>query len=191
MKEDLRIKKTKYVIKDTFIKLINEVGYQNITVKNLCEKALINRNTFYLHYCDKDDLVKTLMNESLERLKNNLQGLSFMGTILITDYDKFQAEVKKIVQIISEDIELYRALLIDEYLSGYFKIIEYTFENYVIKQLKLNSKKDIITIKYIIYGIIGILRDWIVNNTASVDETALVLSKLIYTNIEQFIEQSN
>jgi len=183
MSEDLRIKKTKYIIKETFIQMVNELGYQNITVKNLCERALINRNTFYLHYCDKDDLVKTLMTESLERLKNNLKDSSFMGTILITDYDKFQTEVKKIVQIISEDIELYRAILVDEYLSGYFKIIEYSFENYVIKQLKLNSKKDIITIKYIIYGIIGILGDWIVNDTASVDETAAVLSKLIYNNI--------
>ena len=90
MSEDLRIKKTKYIIKETFIQMVNELGYQNITVKNLCERALINRNTFYLHYCDKDDLVKTLMTESLERLKNNLKGLSFMGTILITDYDKFR-----------------------------------------------------------------------------------------------------
>jgi len=183
MSEDLRIIKTKNIIKETFIQMVNELGYQNITVKNLCEKALINRNTFYLHYSDKDDLVKTLMKESIGYLKVNLQGSSFMGTIQITDYDLFQLEVKKIVQAINRDIELYRAVLVDEYLSGYFKILEFTFENYVINQLQLTHKKDLITIKYIIYGIIGILGDWIVNDTASVDETAVVLSKLIYDNI--------
>lgn len=186
MSEDLRIRKTKNIIKETFIQMVNELGYQNITVKNLCEKALINRNTFYLHYSDKDDLVKTLMKESIDYLKINLQGSSFMGTIQITDYDLFQTEVKKIVQAINKDIELYRAILVDEYLSGYFKMLEISFENYVINQLNFKTKKEIITIKYIIYGIIGILGDWIVNDTASVDETAVVLSKLIYTNIEQF-----
>ena len=182
MKEDLRVQKTKNIIKDTFVQMIGEIGYQNITVKTLCERALINRNTFYLHYSDKDDLVKGLMSDSIKKLQDNLKDFSFFDTILAFNYEVFQKEVNKIVSALSVDIELYRVLLVDNYLSGYFKIIEVSFENYLINNLHLTTKKQLITLKYIVSGIYGILIDWIVNDTTSIDETATVLAKLVYDN---------
>ena len=37
-KEDLRVKKTKKTIKESFIELAGEIGYQRITVKELCDR---------------------------------------------------------------------------------------------------------------------------------------------------------
>ncbi len=183
MSEDLRIKKTKKIIKDTFITLMQNHNYQDITVKSLCEEALINRNTFYLHYDDKDNLIQSLMQESIERLKLELKDLSFLNIISLTDYNHFQTEVKKIVTILNKDIELYRVVLNDNYLSGYFYILEDAFLKHLINLLKLQSCKDQVTIKYIVSGIVGVLKDWITHETLSVDETATILSKLTYNNI--------
>ena len=54
---DLRVLKTKKIIKETFMQLVEEKGYSRVTVSEITERALINRNTFYLHYYDKEDVV--------------------------------------------------------------------------------------------------------------------------------------
>ena len=52
-KQDLRIVKTREAIKEAFIELIEEKGFEAITIKDITEKARINRGTFYAHYEDK------------------------------------------------------------------------------------------------------------------------------------------
>ncbi|MEA4921669.1 MAG: TetR/AcrR family transcriptional regulator [Clostridiaceae bacterium] len=64
-KLDLRVIKTRNNIKNTFILLLNEKDFDQITVQNILEKALINRSTFYKHYTDKFDLAKIITEEIL------------------------------------------------------------------------------------------------------------------------------
>jgi AcrR family transcriptional regulator len=54
---DLRVIRTKESIRDAFVKLIDEKGFEAITVKDITTKAKINRGTFYAHYQDKFDLM--------------------------------------------------------------------------------------------------------------------------------------
>ena len=49
-KEDLRVQRTKKILKETFKTMLINLSYEKITVKDLCEKSMINRRTFYLHY---------------------------------------------------------------------------------------------------------------------------------------------
>lgn len=56
-KEDLRVVKTKEIIRNTFKNMILEMDYDYITIKELTERAKINRKTFYLHYNSLDDLL--------------------------------------------------------------------------------------------------------------------------------------
>ena len=61
-KEDLRVVKTKEIIKNTFKDMISEMDYEEITIKELTNRAKINRKTFYLHYKSLDDLLLELQN---------------------------------------------------------------------------------------------------------------------------------
>ena len=61
-KEDLRSIKTKKSIKESFIELVEIKGYNKVSVSDIVNKAQINRNTFYLHYQDKD-ILKTYEND--------------------------------------------------------------------------------------------------------------------------------
>ena len=66
-KVDLRVQRTKKVLKDNFKDMLLNMDYERITVKDLCEKSMINRRTFYLHYDSIDDLMKDVLNDmSLE-----------------------------------------------------------------------------------------------------------------------------
>ena len=65
---DLRIKRTQKSIKNAFYELIVEKGFDHISVKDITERAMISRNTFYLHYNDKFDLLNKICDELVFKL---------------------------------------------------------------------------------------------------------------------------
>ena len=60
---DLRIEKTKKSIINSFLEIRSKKELEKITVKELCEKAQINKSTFYSHYHDIYDLSEHLETE--------------------------------------------------------------------------------------------------------------------------------
>lgn len=62
MAEDRRVRKTKKAIQDVFCEMIKEKTLNEITVKELCARADINKSTFYLHYKDIYDLADSIQN---------------------------------------------------------------------------------------------------------------------------------
>ena len=72
--EDLRVVKTIEGIKTAFEELICEKDYEKITVKELCDKARINKKTFYHYYETLDALLAEMQIELssgyIERIKD-------------------------------------------------------------------------------------------------------------------------
>ena len=66
-KEDLRIRRTKESIYTAFKQMVCEMPYEKITVKALADRAMINRNTFYLHYESTDDVLREIQAGYMER----------------------------------------------------------------------------------------------------------------------------
>ncbi|QKE73340.1 helix-turn-helix transcriptional regulator [Arthrobacter citreus] len=56
--EDPRITRTRNLIIDAFTELIREKELQNIYVKEIANRANINRATFYRHFANKEELYK-------------------------------------------------------------------------------------------------------------------------------------
>ena len=48
---------TKKKIREVALKLIDEKGYENVTLKEICEVSGINKHTFYYYFKSKDDLL--------------------------------------------------------------------------------------------------------------------------------------
>jgi AcrR family transcriptional regulator len=63
--ENLRIKRTHILLRDTLIDLIVEKGFDAITVKDIAERAMVNRATFYRHFEDKYALVTHIFKEAV------------------------------------------------------------------------------------------------------------------------------
>ena len=62
-KTDLRVIRTKKAIREAFCSMIMEMDFQDITIKELTRRAMINRNTFYLHYSSIEALLQELQDE--------------------------------------------------------------------------------------------------------------------------------
>ena len=71
-KEDQRSILTKRLIKESFAKLLKDYPSDKISVSKLCEKAEINRGTFYLYYKDIYDLRYRMANDYLEDVKASI-----------------------------------------------------------------------------------------------------------------------
>jgi len=73
---DKRVMRTKQLIRNALTELMKEKGFDGITVRDLTEKAQINRGTFYLHYQDKYDLLEQSEEEMLAEIATIVQSIN-------------------------------------------------------------------------------------------------------------------
>lgn len=69
-KEDLRIVRTRKLLSNTLLGMMEEDSIEKISVIDLCARAMVNRATFYAHFEDKYHL----LTYALEELKDELYG---------------------------------------------------------------------------------------------------------------------
>lgn len=72
-REDLRIVKTRRSIETAFMELLKERSFEQITVRQLIENALISKGTFYAHYLDKYDLAEKIAYATLQEFRLGIQ----------------------------------------------------------------------------------------------------------------------
>jgi len=64
---DPRVKRTRALIEQAFNGLLEEKGFQSISVQDITERAEINRSTFYAHFVDKYALLETSITQTFRQ----------------------------------------------------------------------------------------------------------------------------
>lgn len=62
---DRRVQKTEALLRGALGALIHEKPYEDITVKEILNRANVGRATFYMHFADKDELLLSCMRDIL------------------------------------------------------------------------------------------------------------------------------
>ena len=73
---DIRIEKTERAIKEAFMELRREKPVEKIRVKELCDRACINKSTFYAHYQDIYALANAMEDEMVHAVVESLPRLT-------------------------------------------------------------------------------------------------------------------
>ena len=68
--ENLRVKRTKILLREALIALIEEKGFDALTVGDLTERAMVSRAAFYRNYQDKYDLVEQIFEDAMSALRD-------------------------------------------------------------------------------------------------------------------------
>ncbi|WP_310551710.1 TetR/AcrR family transcriptional regulator [Paenibacillus glufosinatiresistens] len=68
-KVDRRVIKSQEAIKKSLLELMTEHSFEEITIKDIAERANVNRGTIYLHYLDKYDLLDQIIEEHIHNLR--------------------------------------------------------------------------------------------------------------------------
>lgn len=176
MEKDLRVIKTKRAIENSFIQLVEERGYENVRLVDIAKKAEVNRNTIYLHYESKEDIVESIVLGAYQDEIDKLQ---------INEYLKMKNNRKKIQSMfeiiftgIEEKIDLFRIMLTDENLAGYVERLMFNIKKYILSTL-VESKKNEIIVNYIVFGVYGIIRNWVVYATGTNEENIKIITDLV------------
>lgn len=71
-KTDLRVEKTYLALYNAFTALLEEKRFEEITLNELCDRAMIRRTTFYKHFADKYEYLSFYMKETSASIRHQL-----------------------------------------------------------------------------------------------------------------------
>jgi len=188
-KMDLRVVRTKTAIRDALVVLVEEKGFEATTVKDITNKAKINRGTFYAHYEDKFDLINKCLEEVMQDMFNIVER-DFPGVIAeleinSTPVTPFPIAVS-IFEYLDENSGFMKAMLSSKGdLSFQTKLKDFMwktlFENIpnpFIKEDNLLVPKQYLA-SYISSAHIGVIQQWLNSGRKeSPQEMAQVLSTI-------------
>lgn len=67
---NLRVRRTQKLLREALVELIEEHGFEALTVGAITERAMVSRAAFYRNYQDKYALVEQIVDEALSALLN-------------------------------------------------------------------------------------------------------------------------
>lgn len=105
---DPRITRTRQLIKDAFIDLLEEMEMSKITVNRIAERATVNRVTFYLHYRDIQDMLEKMAQEMGEEIEQILRR-SEINHKSIEEIDSLS--LLNLLEHIAENAKFYKVVL--------------------------------------------------------------------------------
>ncbi len=65
---NLRVKRMQKLLREALIELIEERGFEALTIGELTSRAMVSRAAFYRHYQDKYNLVEQIFEEAMSAL---------------------------------------------------------------------------------------------------------------------------
>jgi len=65
-KTDPRVTRTRKLIEDAFLDVMNEKGFEDLSVQDVADRAGINRVTFYSHFVDRYALLRHAIRKAFE-----------------------------------------------------------------------------------------------------------------------------
>ncbi len=71
---DLRVRRTHKLLWDALFSLMKEQDFESISVKDICDWAMVHRTTFYKHYQDKYDLLHRGIESTYHTLMAEMAG---------------------------------------------------------------------------------------------------------------------
>jgi AcrR family transcriptional regulator len=134
LRTDRRITRTRRHLRDAFLALILERGYDAVTIEDITEKADLGRTTFYLHYKDKEDLLLQNLTETAEDLKAQVKHIGELGLSdnpLEQDLPPGRA-ILLAFQHAAENADLYRVILKGEGATRGSSLIRVIIEDSVM-----------------------------------------------------------
>ena len=152
---------TKKIIKESLIELLQTNDIHQITVTNICNKADINRGTFYSYYKDAFDLLQSIEDELFDQI------LRYLNETPAEDYT--DSLLIKVLELIAENKDLCKILLCKQRDGRIIDRILYiaskaNLEPLFDKSNEFDESHFDYLIRYSVGGILAIIQVWLENN---------------------------
>lgn len=187
-KSESKYYNTACLMDEALILLLERKEYAFITVKEICEKAGVNRSTFYLHYETIDDLLsecieyvghkinKKFSNKVInKKIINNskLEDLLLITPEYLLPYLEFLKENKAIYKIAYSQ----PTILKEQYIINHLHIN--IFEP-ILDRFLVPKREQKYMMSFYLSGMSAVMRDWIKNDCKEEIQTIInILTKCL------------
>ncbi|MBB6023767.1 AcrR family transcriptional regulator [Paenibacillus sp. JGP012] len=189
-KLDLRIVKTRKAITESFLELLQIKEYDRITVQDIADRAMINRNTFYLHYLDKPDLLDKLYSDYTNKL----------NVCADRKTDKYQEITKEILSevlldlfnVIDTHLMFFKPVLVQKGLPDFSFHLKMALKKFIFSDIMdLENKFHLqIEMEYIISGLAGVICFWILHSEDHIIEEMIAqICELHFDNLSNVLSK--
>lgn len=183
-KEDLRIRRTHKLLCEAMLSLLEEYSYDNISVVDICDKAMVHRATFYKHFADKNEFMEYVTRVKLREFYD-ISAKAHISTDLNNAYYEIINNVLTYVEMNRNMLKLsIHSSSNSSFIDSLHKII---YEEFVelIEILEKNGEtfsvpKDMLA-QFYTGGFSSILRCWIADETSyTKQELSVYIEKLLH-----------
>ncbi|MGN0316542.1 MAG: TetR/AcrR family transcriptional regulator [Lachnospira sp.] len=175
---------------EAFMEILEHKDFEYISVKEICEKAGVNRSTFYLHYETVNDLLEESvchMNEKFleyfshsdNAIVGRIQTATLEELFLVTpDYLKPYLEyIKEHQRIFLTAIKRSTALRLED---TYDRMFTYVL-NPIMDRFSIAEKEKKYLLSFYMNGILAVIKTWISGNCEDdIDFIVRIISERIY-----------
>ena len=175
---------------EALISLLEVKDMEYISVKEICEKAGVNRSTFYLHY----ETIADLVNETMEMVnnrflayfaKNNTSKFESLHTQKLNDLVLVTREyLIPYLQFVRDNQKIYRAAFRNpismESYARYRHLKKYILHP-ILDRFGVPEDVHSYYIAYYIEGIAAIIKEWLNRDCAdNIDRIACIIEKCVH-----------
>ena len=172
--EDRRARRTRRLLKESLLELMEQKHFSEISVRDVTDNADMNRTTFYLHYTDTTQLLQSMEEDLL--VDAHIQETVAAGTLrpVFEPILDFVVEHREVCTILFENNEVSQFA---EHLQQLIhrngtEVIRAWFQPMDDQQLSY-------LLRFITYGLIGLIREWFQKNMDLPKEELLVTAEFL------------
>lgn len=153
--------RSRRLLREAFSELLAEGGFDAITVKELAQRADLNRSTFYAHYADIHELAAELMEEIARKMFDVIDRASD-GTFL----ENPRPVLDNVGEQLVADRKVYSNLILaegaDAYLSNLQRELQMRMRALISEQADAQlTLKLLSTVDYLAGGLFSMYRSWL------------------------------
>lgn len=167
--------KTKALIFDKYLELIQTTDYNKISVTDIVEKCAISRQTFYYHFDDIDEMIIWDFDDAAKKI--NAASLNGSGTDFLHAFVPFLQKHEGLIRnaIRSSDfLFMYNRLTKLFYDTTYFYVTE------ALKLPKTLPENTALLLEYCVYSSVGLIVKFAQQNDKAIDsEVTLPLALVV------------
>lgn len=184
-KKDLRVKKTINAIYQAFEKMIDEMEYERMTVKELSERAQINKKTFYNYYSSLDELLVEIQENISDEYIEKISVFKIPEELdkINREFFLFSERSSKIYAAITlkKNLEYMRQKMINKVMNATWNKSE------IVK--KLDKYKLNLLFAYIQPATLALYSQWVEDGRKIPIEEVIELSnRILCDGIQKFLE---
>ena len=159
---DKRYLRSEYEIKQSFNRLLSQKDLNKITVSDICKEAKCSRNTFYIHYDNKEHLKVVIMDDLIQSIEKSCHPVvKQFHQIGIQESKKF---TNQILSAIHSHKSLIKGFLTQNNSEFIQRLANVLITTSIEEAKKLNQPYHIPHLIYFMNGIVGFIQYWIEND---------------------------